>query len=408
MEYGLIGEKLGHSYSGVIHGKIGDYGYELCEIPKDELAAFMEKHDFKGINVTIPYKKDVIPFLDEISPEAEKIGAVNTIVNSGGRLFGYNTDIDGFLYMARRAGIEFSGKKVVILGSGGTSLTARAAAEMSGAAEIVTVSRNGVNNYGNIDRHFDAEIIINTTPVGMYPNVCASPIQLDGFKNLEGVIDVIYNPVRTMLIMQAEKMGVKCTSGLPMLAAQAAYAYDKFFGKTSGEDLFEKIISETDFETENIILIGMPGSGKTTVGKRLAQMLNREFIDTDVYIETQKNTTIPKLFEAFGEDGFRMIESDVAECVGKLSGKVIATGGGIVTRLENYERLHRNGKIIFVERDINLLELSGRPLSKDRTAVERMYRERYDSYVQFADFSADNNGEIEETAKKILQYCYKA
>lgn len=408
MEYGLIGEKLGHSYSGVIHGKIGDYGYELCEIPKDELAAFMEKHDFKGINVTIPYKKDVIPFLDEISPEAEKIGAVNTIVNSGGRLFGYNTDIDGFLYMARRAGIEFSGKKVVILGSGGTSLTARAAAEMSGAAEIVTVSRNGVNNYGNIDRHFDAEIIINTTPVGMYPNVCASPIQLDGFKNLEGVIDVIYNPVRTELIMQAEKMGVKCTSGLPMLAAQAAYAYDKFFGKTSGEDLFEKIISETDFETENIILIGMPGSGKTTVGKRLAQMLNREFIDTDVYIETQKNTTIPKLFEAFGEDGFRMIESDVAECVGKLSGKVIATGGGIVTRLENYERLHRNGKIIFVERDINLLELSGRPLSKDRTAVERMYRERYDSYVQFADFSADNNGEIEETAKKILQYCYKA
>ena len=408
MEYGLIGEKLGHSYSGVIHGKIGDYGYELCEIPKDGLADFMKKHDFKGINVTIPYKKDVIPFLDEISPEAEKIGSVNTVVNRGGKLFGYNTDIDGFLYMAKRAGIEFSGRKVIILGSGGTSLTAKAAAEMSGAAEIVTVSRNGENNYGNTDRHFDAEIVINTTPVGMYPNVCASPMRLDGFKNLEGVIDVIYNPVRTELIMQAEKMGVKCTSGLPMLAAQAVYAYDRFFGKTSGEELFEKIISETDFETENIVLIGMPGSGKTTVGKRLAEMLDREFIDTDEYIETQKNTTIPKLFEAFGEEGFRMIESDVAECIGKLSGKVIATGGGIVTRLENYGSLHRNGRIIFVERDITLLELSGRPLSKDRTAVERMYRERYDSYVQFADFSADNSDEIDETVKKILQYCYKA
>lgn len=406
MEYGLIGEKLGHSYSGIIHNKIGDYGYKLCEIPHDRLEEFMLKRDFKGINVTIPYKKDVIPFLDEISAEARKIGSVNTVVCRNGKLFGYNTDIAGFLYMAKRAGIEFKNKKTVILGSGGTSLTARAAAEIGGAAEIVVVSRNGADNYGNLKKHTDADVIVNTTPVGMFPDVCKTPVNLDIFSSPEGIIDVIYNPVRTELIMQAEKRGIKFSSGLPMLAAQAVYAYDKFFDMDSGEELFEKIISETMFETENIVLVGMPGCGKTTVGKQLAGILNREFIDTDNYIEIQKNTTVPEIFEAVGEDGFRMIESDVLKTVCMLSGKIIATGGGAVTKNENYINMHRNGKIIFIERDIDSLELSGRPLSENFDAVKKLYNERYELYMKYADYTVDNNGKINECVKKILQKCY--
>ena len=407
MEYGLIGEKLGHSYSGVIHKKIGNYSYELCEIEREGLPQFFGERNFKGINITIPYKKDAMEFLDFISPEAEKIGSVNTVVNRDGRLFGYNTDIAGFLYMARRAGISLTGKKVVILGSGGTSLTARAACELSESAEIVTVSRHGEWNYDNIKCHYDAEVLINTTPVGMFPNVENSPVSLKPFSKLSGVIDVIYNPVRTELIMEAEALGIKCTSGLPMLAAQAVYAYDHFFGKESGEELFEKIITETDAVMENIVLIGMPGCGKSTVGHELARLLSREFIDTDEFIEKQKNTEIPKLFEAFGEEGFRLIEGDVARTVGMLSGKVIATGGGIVTKHENYKSLHRNGRIFYISRDLDLLDLSGRPLSKSREAVFELYEKRHDLYVQFADFSVENNGSIDECVKKILQNCYK-
>ncbi len=407
MKYGLIGEKLGHSYSEIIHRKIGDYGYVLNPVAKEDLHSFMTKGEFCGINVTIPYKREVIPYLYKISDEAKAIGSVNTVVNREGKLYGYNTDYAGFLSMADKAGISFFGKKVIILGSGGTSLTAKAVAQNCGASEIVVVSRSGENNYGNIELHKDCDVLINTTPVGMYPNNGVSPVNLSTFDKLEGVIDVIYNPLRTELLIQAENMGIKNTGGLPMLVSQAVFAYEHFFDTNTPEDFADKIYDEVLSEMENIVLIGMPGCGKTTIGTLLSEKLNRDILDTDQYIFHKTTMTAEDIIKKHGEPEFRRIEAETAEELGRLSGKIISTGGGIVLNPLNMKNFHRNGKIIYIDRDVDKLDRKGRPLSFDHSAVLRLYEQRIGLYRKYSDFTVSNNTIPEDTAKEILQNCYK-
>lgn len=407
MEYGLIGKSLPHSYSKIIHNKIDSYDYILHPMDESALDSFMKAKDFKGINVTIPYKKAVMPYLDEISPKAEKIGSVNTIVNKNGKLIGYNTDYAGFKFMADRAGIVFEGTKTVILGSGGTSLTAYAVAKDFGASEVIVVSRNGENNYENISRNYDADILINTTPVGMYPENGKAPVSLEGFTKLRGVIDVIYNPLNTRLLLDAKMRNIPCCGGIAMLVAQAVYAYSLFFDKDYEESVTERILSEMISETENIVFIGMPGCGKSTIGSLLSQKLNREFTDTDEYIEKQQNTTIPDIFEKYGEKGFRMMERDVASIVGKGKSMVISCGGGIVLSKENYYSLKQNGRIVFIKRELSELSTDGRPLSKSPEALKELYNQRIDLYEKWADFTVLNNSTPENAVEEILQNCYR-
>ncbi len=408
MDYGLIGKSLPHSYSKIIHNKIDSYDYILAPMEEAFLDEFMKKADFKGINVTIPYKKAVIPYLAEISETARRIGSVNTVLKrEDGTLFGDNTDYPGFVYMVQRAGISFENAKVVILGSGGTSLTAQAVAKDLGAASVVVVSRGGDDNYNNISRHFDADVLVNTTPLGMYPKNGESAVDISGFTNLKGVIDVIYNPLYTKLLLDAKQRGIPHTGGLSMLVAQGVYAYCVFFGKEYDPCITERVLSEMERETENIVLIGMPGSGKSTIGKLLSERLNREFVDTDEYIEKQQNASILEIFERYGEAGFRMMESDTAGIVGKLKGQVISGGGGIILKEENYRSLKQNGKIIFIERSLDELSTDGRPLSKSREALEAIYKSRIDLYRRYADITVVNNKTPDEVAGEILQACYK-
>lgn len=402
MEYGLLGEKLGHSFSPRIHKALAGYDYQLRPTPPEEVEALFRRRDFKGLNVTIPYKQTVIPLCDEVDPRAAAIGAVNTVVNRDGRLTGYNTDLDGLIYLAKRAGIDMAGKKVVILGSGGTSRTARAAAKELGAKEVVVISRKGENNYENISRHGDAGVLINTTPVGMYPNCGAVALSLDVFPRLTGVLDVVYNPLRTALAMDAEARGIPCSCGLPMLVAQARRAAELFTGEDIPDNRLENVISDLTDQVRNIVLIGMPGSGKSAVGRGLARRLGKEFIDVDRLIEEEARMSIPKIFAEKGEDGFRKLESRLTREAGARTGCVISTGGGVVTRDENYLPLHQNGVIVHITRDLNLLPKNGRPISQS-TDLHELWAKRQLMYLAFADLEVDNDGTVEDTVETIIK-----
>ena len=399
--YGLLGRKLGHSWSVPIHTALGCKGYRLIELEPSELPAFLARSDVSGLNVTIPYKRDVMPYCDVIDEAAEAIGSVNTLVRrTDGKLYAFNTDAAGLRWMAERAGIDFAGKKTVILGSGGASLTAQAVAKQLGAREVVVVSRSGEDNYDNLDRHADVEILVNATPVGMYPYTGVSPVDLTAFPKCEGVLDLIYNPRRTALLLQAEERGIPCSDGLPMLVAQAKAAEEHFFEKTIPDSENERILAMLRQETTNIVLIGMPGSGKTTVGQALAALTGRESIDIDQRIVDRMGCSIPGIFAAQGEDAFRELEREETAAAGKLSGKIILTGGGVVKDPRNYAPLHQNGRIYQLIRDLSLLPLDGRPISQG-SSMSALWAERAPLYVRFRDAAIENHGTLEETAQAI-------
>lgn len=400
-KYGLLGEHLGHSYSPQIHKMLGGYDYQLFEKSPDELKDFLLNGDFDGINVTIPYKKAVIPYCSELSPAAEKIGSVNTIIRrADGSLYGDNTDYYGFCELARKAGAEISGK-ALILGNGGVSPTVRAALEDMGAYEIITVSRNGEHNYDNLYRHYDADVIVNATPVGMFPNNGQSLLELTHFKDCKCVLDVIYNPMRTQLILDAEKLGIKAAGGLYMLVAQAARACELFIGRKIDGQQIDAVYKKLSADMQNIILIGMPGCGKSTSGYKLHKMTGRELIDLDNVITERAGMSIPEYFEKFGNDGFRKLETEVVRDICRQSGKIIATGGGVITREENYNPLHQNGIIFFLERNVEELPTNGRPLSQANTPA-KLAEERLPLYNKWCDFKVKGASPY-DTALKILE-----
>jgi len=401
MKYGLIGEKLDHSYSPTIHRMLGNDEYMLCELSRDQLEEFFEKREFVGINVTFPYKPDAARFCDELSDDAKLIGSVNTVVNRDGRLYGYNTDTMGFANMAKRADISFSDMKVLILGGGGTSRTVSTV--LSGVAkEIVVVSRSGENNYNNISKHSDADIIINTTPVGMYPNIDERIIDLDVFDNLSGVVDVIYNPMATPLISDAKERKIRCTGGLSMLVLQAVYSHELFFDCKVSREQTDEIISYLAGEFSNIILIGMPGSGKTTVGKLVAERLGRAFVDTDDLIARACGKPIPQIFADHGEEYFRARETEVLTKACARTGQVIAVGGGSPMRAENRLAMRRNGFVVYLDRDIERLDMSGRPLSSGIAALKEMKEKRAPIYENLGDIKIDSNRTPEDAAEEII------
>ncbi|MBP3940859.1 MAG: AAA family ATPase [Christensenellaceae bacterium] len=403
MKYALIGRTLGHSYSVPIHAGFGNSDYILKNLEPEELEGFIKGKDFCGLNVTIPYKQAVMPFLDEIDDSALAIGSVNTVVNKNGRLYGYNTDIDGMRLLAKKAGISLSGKKVLILGSGGTSLTARALAKSEGAKEILVVSRSGEVNYDNVYDESDAEIIINTTPVGMFPNNGKAAVDLSRFPKLTGVLDAVYNPLKTELILEAESLGIPAAGGLFMLVAQAKRAEELFFDKVIADEENERVYRTLMQSFRNIVLIGMPGCGKTTIGKALAKKLGREFVDIDALIEKNAKKSIPEIFANDGEEVFRRFETEAAMEAGKMTGKIIACGGGIVTRERNYRPLKQNALIVRLVRSLDRLAMDGRPLSSSRERLTEMQKEREPLYLRFADVSFENNTTIEDLTEKILE-----
>lgn len=390
MKYGLIAERVSHSFSAEIHNKLFGYEYELKAIAKEELGEFMRLRDFCAINVTIPYKQAVIPYLDYVDQTAFDIGAVNTVVNRENKLYGYNTDILGLLALINREGIEISNKKVLVLGSGGTSKTACYAAKALSCREVLRVSRSG--NDGCITyteaykKHTDAEIIINTTPVGMFPEIGCSAIDINAFPALSGVVDAVYNPLRSKLVCDAQKRGIKAAGGLYMLVAQAAYAAEKFVGKTVKSSVINDIYREVFSAKQNIVLVGMPGCGKTSTGKLVAESLGAEFLDTDAEIYKKTGRSPHEIITQDGENTFRNIESAVIKEISALQGKVISTGGGAVLRTENTELLRENGRIYFLDRALEELHISeDRPLSSTRESLEKRYNERYGIYTSCAD-----------------------
>ena len=401
MQCGLLGRKLGHSYSPQIHNLLGDYSYVLFEKEPEELENFLKNGDFSGLNVTIPYKKEVIPYLSELSPTAQKMGCVNTVLRrSDGTLYGHNTDYFGFTSLVRHTGLSVAGKKVLVLGSGGASNTAAAALKDLGASPVV-ISRSGENNYGNLHLHRDAAAIVNATPVGMYPNTGVSPIDLALFPHLEGVLDVIYNPARTQLLLDAEKLGIPRENGLWMLVAQAKEAAEVFTGGKISDEVIEKIYRRLSQQMKNIVLIGMPGCGKSTIGALLAEKLGRTLADADEKIIALAEKSIPDIFAQDGEPTFRDWETKALTELGKQSGLVIATGGGCVTQKRNYPLLHQNGYLVWLERDCSVLPTDGRPLSQAND-LGKMYAARKPLYEAFADIRVENTGTPEETAQKIL------
>ena len=399
--YGLLGRKLGHSWSVPIHTALGCRGYRLIELEPEELSAFLAREDIGGLNVTIPYKRDVMAFCDVVDDAAKAIGSVNTLSRrADGKLYAWNTDAAGFCWMAERAGISFAGKKAVILGSGGASLTAQAMAKRLGAREVVVVSRSGENNYENLFLHADAEIVVNTTPVGMYPGNGAAPVDLQAFPVCEGVLDVIYNPRRTALLLQAEELGIPCSDGLPMLVAQAKAAEEHFFDKSIPDSENERILAQLRQETCNIVLVGMPGSGKTTVGQALAELTGREAVDVDQRIVDRAGCSIPEIFARDGEEPFRTLEREETAEAGKLSGKIILTGGGVIMDARNYAPLHQNGRIYHLIRDLDILPTDGRPVSQS-TDLHALWEKRAPFYARFRDAAIENSGTAEETAAAI-------
>lgn len=400
MKCGLLGQHLTHSYSPAIHRLLGDYAYELFEIQPEKLEDFLQNGDFSGLNVTIPYKKAVIPYMTELTPIAQKLGAVNTIVRrADGCLVGHNTDYFGFSSMIRYSGLNVAGKKCLVLGSGGASNTAVAVLEELGATAVV-ISRRGENNYQNLHLHQDAKLIVNATPVGMYPNCGVSPIDLSLFANLEGVLDLIYNPARTKLLLDAECRGLVALNGLWMLVAQAKESAEFFTGKPIDNCVIPPIFQQMKYQMENILLIGMPGCGKSTVGAALAAQLDRPFVDIDIEIEKQAGKSIAAIFAQDGEKAFRQLETEVLQQFTCRSGLVISTGGGCVTERENWPLLRQNSSIIWLQRALSQLPTQGRPLSRD---LPQLYARRKDQYAALAHRIIDNNGPIERTINQILE-----
>ena len=400
MKYGLLGRRLNYSYSPQIHEQLGSYPYALFEKEPEEVADFLKSGTFTGINVTIPYKKDVIPCCAELSETARKMGAVNTIIRrADGTLIGHNTDFFGFSSMLERTGLDISGKKALVLGSGGASNTAVAVLKEHGA-QVIVISRSGENNYSNLQRHADAAVIVNATPVGMYPNTGVSPVDLSLFPRLEGVLDMNYNPARTKLLLEAEKRGLVSENGLWMLVAQAKESAEWFLGKKLSDDAIATIHNKLRRRMENIVLIGMPGCGKSTIASLLARELGRKTADADKEIEVYAGCTIPEIFARGGEEEFRKIESAVLAELGKQSGLIIATGGGCVTRKDNYDALHQNGMILWLQRELDKLPTDGRPLSQ-KNKLEDMYAVRKPLYEAFADITVNNDASPEETLETI-------
>ena len=407
MEYGLIGEHLSHSFSKNIHEKLAPYTYELHELRPDELDSFMRSKEFKGINVTIPYKQAVIPYLDEISGQARSIGAVNTIVNRNGKLCGFNTDYFGMKSMIERPGIEPAGKKVLILGTGGTSKTAYAVVTDMGASEVLKVSRTGKEGWPTYEeayeKHADAEIIINTTPCGMYPDIDDCPVDLSRFQNLCGVIDAIYNPLRTVLILEAQKRGIPAEGGLYMLVVQAVYAAELFADRKITGEKCNQVFTEILNAKRNIVLSGMSLAGKTTLGTLLSERLGRKLEDTDQMIISREQRSITEIFATDGEQYFRDRETEMTRILAPQTGLVIATGGGAVLRPENVDALKKNGCIIFLDRPFDqILPADDRPLANTKEKVAALLKKRYPIYKAVCDDSITNDLTPEEGIARIL------
>lgn len=402
--FGLLGRKLGHSLSPQIHAKLGDYKYDLfCKEP-EELESFFADKSLKGYNVTIPYKVNAFNACDELSQRAKKIGSVNTCIRRpDGTLYGDNTDYFGFSYMAKKAGADFRDKKVLILGSGGASLTVQIVARDEGAREIIVVSRTGENNYKNLNLHYDSDIIVNTTPVGMYPNNGEKLIELSHFEKCTCVLDLIYNPLKTQLLIDAETLGKNYANGLSMLVAQAVKSAEQFIDKKIPETEIDRVYNELLLERRNILFVGMPGSGKSTVGKLLAQKLGREFVDTDEMIVEKEGRSIPDIFATDGEGYFRDVEEECVSQACKEMGRVIATGGGAVIRFSNRFSMKENSVIIFLDRDVSSLATDGRPLSSSIEKIKEMYGLRYPLYGAVADFTVKTNDNAEVTLNEVLK-----
>ena len=401
--YGLLGETLGHSFSPQIHACLGDYEYKLFEVAPEDLGDFLRSGSFEGLNVTIPYKRAVMPYLAEISENAKAIGSVNTItVLPNGTLRGDNTDYDGFLYLVRRSGIAVNGKKALVLGTGGASLPVKKVLSDLGAREIISISRTGENNYQNLEKHFDADLIVNTTPVGMYPNNLQAPLSLDGFSLLSGVLDIVYNPQKTQLILDAEQRGIPAFSGLTMLVAQAKRAAELFLNTNIDDRKNDEIYETLSRQMKNIVLVGMPGCGKSTVGKALAKRLSRPFFDADQEIVKRAGKSIPEIFQTEGEAGFRKIETEVLFDLCRQSGAVIATGGGAVTVPKNHGILRQNSLVVFINRDIAVLPTNGRPLS-EQNDLHEMFRQRLPLYRAVCDYEVDGNSEIQTVTDRVAE-----
>lgn len=401
-KFGLLGRKLGHSWSPQIHDLLCGYEYGLYEVEPEALSRFLAETELDGMNVTIPYKKDVLPFCASLSDAARRIGSVNTLVRTADGWHGDNTDYDGFRTMAEGLGVPVAGRKTLVFGSGGASLAVLAALRDMGAGPIVNISRSGPDNYDNLSRHADAEILVNTTPLGMFPAVGVSPASLADFPRCRGVLDIVYNPQRTKLLLDAESRGVPHAGGLTMLVAQARRSAEQFSGRAIPRSRVDEIVRILSRQTENIVLIGMPGCGKTTVGRHLARALSRPFYDADERVVQNAGMSIPDIFAAEGEAGFRRRETEVLAELGKLSGAVIATGGGCVTVAENYPHLRQNGVIVWIQRPLSQLPTDGRPLSRQNTA-EALFARRKEQYAAFAGVTVRNDRSAADTAKKIQE-----
>lgn len=400
---GLLGEKLGHSWSPAIHARLGDYEYRLYEKRPEELERFLADGEFDGLNVTIPYKKTVMSYCARLSELAQRIGSVNAIVRrADGTLFGDNTDAAGFAGMLDKSGISPAGKKVLVLGSGGSSVMVQAVLAGQNAGQVVVISRSGEDNYSNLSRHADAQIIVNTTPVGMYPRNGESPVDLTDFPRCEGVLDLVYNPSRTALLLQAARLGIPHAGGLYMLVEQARRAGELFTGKQIERSLTDRIERTLARAMENVVLVGMPGSGKGTVAALLAEKCGRQVFDSDILVEEKAGMTIPQIFERYGEEYFRDLESEALKELGSRSGIVLATGGGSVLRECNYDPLHQNGVIFWLQRDVDSLPRDGRPISQ-RSDLAELYEKRKARYERFADHIVDNNGSAEQTVRRIME-----
>ena len=418
MKYGLIGEHLPHSFSKEIHGMLADYEYDLCELTPCEVESFMLEKDFLAINVTIPYKQTVIPFLEEIDDHARAIGAVNTIVNKSGKLYGYNTDFYGLSELIRRTGISLEGKKVLILGTGGTCRTSLAVAKHMGASEIIVAgrsARDGVITYDEMDQlHTDAEIIINTTPCGMFPyadgseKISATPVDISRFPRLCGVIDAVYNPLRTNLVLDARARGIPANGVLYMLVAQAVRACEIFTEKSIHDSELDRVFAATVSDKENIVLTGMPGSEKTTIGHELSQLLGRPMIDTDAEIAKKTGMAITDIFANMGEKAFRDIESEVIKEVASSAGCIISTGGGAILRDQNIRALSRNGRIYFLNRPLEqLIPTQDRPIASSVEALKKRFTERYERYLSTCDIEIRNDGELADAISAITSDFFK-
>lgn len=405
-KFGLLGQKLGHSWSPQIHSLLCGYPYGLYEVEPEELARFLSATDLAGMNVTIPYKKDVLPYCATLSDAARAIGSVNTLVRTPAGWHGDNTDYAGFITMAKTCGVDIAGREALVFGAGGASLAVIAALRDMGAGPIVNISRSGPDNYDNLSRHRDAEILVNTTPLGMYPEVGVSPVELPAFPACRAVLDIVYNPCRTKLLMDAEARGIPCAGGLTMLVAQARRSAEQFAGMDIPDSRVAEIVHALGLSMQNIVLVGMPGCGKSTVGRLAAARLSRPFFDADSLIAEQAGMSIPDIFAAEGESGFRRRETAVLAELGKRSGAVIATGGGCVTRPENYPLLHQNGIIIWLQRELSRLPSEGRPLSQ-RHSAEALYAQRKDKYAAFADCTVTSCDAVADTVAAVLEVMQK-